>query len=244
MANSLLLGFLGLAALLLPFGAVAAASSFTSSSAASSIHDLLRAYGLPGGLLPREVDSYTLDRPSGQLEVRLGRPCYARFDGMVLFDSVVRANLTYGGLRALVGVSQEELFLWLPVREILVSDPSSGVILFDIGLAHKQLSLSLFESPPDCSTGEEGEGLSGPRAPLPGDPDVREDGREDGGGEPSKDHPGPRHRLVRRPVAMHRVARRALGCPGHAIARCVGLARPAELQGGDPRLRRRRPRHC
>ncbi|XP_009393346.2 uncharacterized protein LOC135633275 [Musa acuminata AAA Group] len=163
MANSLLLGFLGLAALLLPFGAVAAASSFTSSSAASSIHDLLRAYGLPGGLLPREVDSYTLDRPSGQLEVRLGRPCYARFDGMVLFDSVVRANLTYGGLRALVGVSQEELFLWLPVREILVSDPSSGVILFDIGLAHKQLSLSLFESPPDCSTGEEGEGLSGPR---------------------------------------------------------------------------------
>lgn len=48
------------------------------------------------------------------------------------------------------GLSQKELFLWLPVKDIMVDDPSSGVIVFDIGVAHKQLSLSLFEDPPVC----------------------------------------------------------------------------------------------
>lgn len=69
---------------------------------------------------------------------------------MAFYESVVRANLTYGGLTGVQGFSQEELFLWLPVKDIRVDDPSSGLILFDIGLAHKQLSLSLFEDPPDC----------------------------------------------------------------------------------------------
>lgn len=74
----------------------------------------------------------------------------AKFDTRVLFDSVVRANLSYGGLVGLEGLTQEELFLWLPVKGIIVNDPSSGLILIDIGLAHKQLSLSLFEDPPVC----------------------------------------------------------------------------------------------
>ncbi|KAF5448779.1 hypothetical protein F2P56_029283 [Juglans regia] len=49
-----------------------------------------------------------------------------------------------------LGLSQEELFLWLPVKDIIVNDPSSRLILFDIGVAHKQLSLSLFEKLPVC----------------------------------------------------------------------------------------------
>ncbi|PKA45674.1 hypothetical protein AXF42_Ash011014 [Apostasia shenzhenica] len=115
-----------------------------------SIHDLLREHGLPAGILPRAVESYTLERTTGLLEVRLYHPCYAKYDEMAFFDRVVRGNLSYGALIGVVGLEQEELFLWLPVRRILVSDPSSGVILFDIGLARKQLSLSLFETPPDC----------------------------------------------------------------------------------------------
>ncbi|KAG5235616.1 DUF538 domain-containing protein [Salix suchowensis] len=106
-------------------------------SLASSIHDLLISKGLPAGLLPKEVKSYTLSE-DGYLENR------------VLFESVVRANLTYLSLSGVVGLSQEELFLWLPVRDITVDDPGSGLILFDIGVAHKQLSLSLFEYPPNC----------------------------------------------------------------------------------------------
>ncbi|KAA8519934.1 hypothetical protein F0562_014156 [Nyssa sinensis] len=114
-----------------------------------SVHDLLRSKGLPAGLFPKNVKSYDLDQ-DGLLQVYLERPCMAKFETRVFFDSVVRANLSYGGLIGVEGLTQEELFLWLPVKDIIVYDPSSGLILFDIGLAHKQLSLSLFEDPPVC----------------------------------------------------------------------------------------------
>ncbi|XP_022777386.1 uncharacterized protein LOC111318781 [Durio zibethinus] len=114
-----------------------------------SIQDLLQSQGLPAGLFPDNVISYKLD-PDGRLEVHLDSPCMAKFDGRVYFDRVVSANLSYGGLVGLEGLSEEELFLWLPVKGIIVNDPSSGLILFDIGVAHKQLSISLFEDPPVC----------------------------------------------------------------------------------------------
>ncbi|XP_006360113.1 uncharacterized protein [Solanum tuberosum] len=122
-------------------------SKFATSS--MSIHDLLKSKGLPAGLLPKEVKSYNLS-DSGLLEVFLDGPCLAKFDTMALYDSVFRANLTYGSLGGVEGFSQQELFVWLPVKGIVVDNPLSGLILFDIGLAHKQLSLSLFEDPPNC----------------------------------------------------------------------------------------------
>ncbi|KAF5728352.1 hypothetical protein HS088_TW21G00499 [Tripterygium wilfordii] len=118
-------------------------------ASSSSIHDLLRSKGLPAGLLPKEIKSYNLNQ-EGLLEVFLEGPCLTKYENRVFFDSVVRANLSYGSLIGVVGLSQEELFLWLPVKGIIVDDPRSGLILFDIGVAHKQLSLSLFEDPPDC----------------------------------------------------------------------------------------------
>ncbi|XP_042029462.1 uncharacterized protein LOC121776357 [Salvia splendens] len=122
----------------------------TLGSASASIHDLLRSRGLPAGLFPKNgVKSYELSE-DGLLEVFLERPCMARMEMRIWFESVVRANLSYGGLMGVEGLSQEELFLWLPVKDIIVYDPSSGLILFDIGLAHKQMSLSLFEEPPLC----------------------------------------------------------------------------------------------
>ncbi|KAM7265616.1 hypothetical protein ACFE04_003299 [Oxalis oulophora] len=118
---------------------------------ASSIQSLLQSQGLPGGIFPENVKSYNLEA-DGRLEVHLDGPCLAKFDTRVFFDSVVRANLSYGGLVGLEGLTQEELFLWFPVKGIIVNDPNSGLILFDIGLAHKQLSLSLFEDPPACKS--------------------------------------------------------------------------------------------
>ncbi|KAH0458920.1 hypothetical protein IEQ34_011734 [Dendrobium chrysotoxum] len=132
---------------------------FNTAAAGESVHDLLRQHGLPAGLIPKEINSYILDPTTGLLEVRLNRPCYTKYDGPAFFDRVVRGNLSYGALRGVEGLKQEELFLWLPVRGILVTDPSSGVILFDIGVAHKRLSLSLFEVPPECLP--EGDGVGG-----------------------------------------------------------------------------------
>ncbi|XP_074567357.1 uncharacterized protein LOC141824028 [Curcuma longa] len=127
-----------------------------SFSAAASIGDLLQAHGLPGGLLPKAVESFAHDPSSGLLEVLIDRPCYAQYEGgLAFFDRVVRGNLSYGALQGVVGWSQEELFLWLPVKEIFVADSDSGVILFDIGVARKRLPVSSFEDPPDCLPGTE-----------------------------------------------------------------------------------------
>ncbi|KAK7246636.1 hypothetical protein RIF29_41506 [Crotalaria pallida] len=115
----------------------------------SSIHEVLKSHGLPAGLFPESVKSYNLDQ-RGLLEVHLDAPCMAKYETRVLFETVVRGNLSFGQLKGMQGLSQEELFLWLPVKDIIVDDPSSGLILIDIGLAHKQLSRSLFEDPPVC----------------------------------------------------------------------------------------------
>jgi hypothetical protein len=117
----------------------------TITTTTSTLQNLLRSQGLPGGLFPNNVKSYNLDQ-NGRLEVQLDGPCMTKYEARVVFDSVVRANLSYGGLMGLEGLIQEELFLWFPVKGFLVNDPSSGLILVDIGLAHKQLSRSLFEA--------------------------------------------------------------------------------------------------
>ncbi|KAI5011901.1 hypothetical protein ZWY2020_024035 [Hordeum vulgare] len=69
-----------------------------AAPSADSIHKLLRSHGLPGGLLPRSVASYTLDEGNGLLEARLSAPCYATYDNgdLAFFDTVVRGNLSFG----------------------------------------------------------------------------------------------------------------------------------------------------
>ncbi|XP_074319444.1 uncharacterized protein At5g01610-like [Silene latifolia] len=123
-------------------------------SSPMSVHELLKNKGLPQGLLPKEVKSYEYNDENGLLNVYLDGPCLTKFENRVLFESVVRANLSFGELLSVEGLSQEELFIWLPVKEISVNDIDSGIILFDIGMAQKQLSLSLFEDPPSCKIGQ------------------------------------------------------------------------------------------
>lgn len=144
--------FIVVVIMLLCLGTTPSLSSRATTSFDSSltIHELLKSNGLPGGLLPKEVKSYTLSE-EGVLEVKLDGPCLTKYENRILFDSVVKANLSYGSLIGVVGLSQEELFLWLPVKDIIVYDPSSGLILFDIVVAHKELSLSIFEEPRHCN---------------------------------------------------------------------------------------------
>ncbi|XP_042435010.1 uncharacterized protein LOC122021007 [Zingiber officinale] len=48
-----------------------------------------------------------------------------------------------------VGWAQEELFLKFLVMGIMVTDPTFGVILFDIGIVRKCLAASAFYLPPE-----------------------------------------------------------------------------------------------
>ncbi|CAN6447506.1 unnamed protein product [Victoria cruziana] len=124
-------------------------STSQSDSQAKTIYDVLELNGLPIGLLPKGVSNFSIDE-QGRFQVHLDRACNAKFEDQVHYERNITGNLTYGQIGALSGVSAQELFLWLPVKGIRVDIPSSGLIYFDVGVIHKQFSLSLFETPPDC----------------------------------------------------------------------------------------------
>lgn len=138
------------------------------SFSASDVHDLLRLYGLPAGIFPKTVKSHTLN-DNNLLEVHLETPCIAKFENLIAFNNVVRGYLSYGRLHGLEGLSDKELFLWLPIRDIVVLHQNSGVISFDIALANKTMAKSQFDEPTTCDEA---------RFPL-GMIDVRVHGRKD-----------------------------------------------------------------
>lgn len=92
----------------------------------------------------------------GEFEVRLESSCNAKFEGEVHYEANVSGSISYGRIGELQGVSAQELFLWLPIKGVRVDIPSSGLIYLDVGVARKQLSLSLFDAPPDCYAAGDG----------------------------------------------------------------------------------------
>ncbi|KAE8730562.1 hypothetical protein F3Y22_tig00002919pilonHSYRG00176 [Hibiscus syriacus] len=122
-----------------------------------SIYDMLKAHGLPMGLLPKGITRFDIDN-TGRFEVQLDQECNAKFESELHYDRNVSGTLSYGQIGDLLGISFQELFLWFPVKGIRVDIPSSGLIYFDVGVIFKQLSLSLFETPRDCTAiGESGD---------------------------------------------------------------------------------------
>lgn len=127
----------------------------TSSSLPDpSFYDYLRESGLPAGIVPKGVTNFSIDVKTGRFTVALPVPCDAKFENQFHFDYNISGVLSDGRIGNLSGVTQKELFLWFAVKGIHVDPVSSGLIHFDVGVADKQLSLSLFESPRDCTAAE------------------------------------------------------------------------------------------
>ncbi|XP_021890934.1 uncharacterized protein LOC110809419 [Carica papaya] len=116
-----------------------------------SIYDHLRRQGLPIGLFPKGITDFSVDTKTGRFTVNLTRPCNAKYENQLHYDFNISGLLSYSKIGELSGVTQQELFLWFPVKGIRVDVPSSGLIYFDVGVVDKQFSLSLFESPRDCA---------------------------------------------------------------------------------------------
>ncbi|XP_019185722.1 PREDICTED: uncharacterized protein LOC109180544 isoform X2 [Ipomoea nil] len=122
----------------------------SQSSASPSIYDLLIANALPAGIFPKGISNFFYDHASRRFELRRSRSCAARFESDVWYNVTVAGTLSFGMISHLSGVAAQDLFLWLPVNEIRVDIPSSGLIYFDAAVVSKQFSLSFFEIPPDC----------------------------------------------------------------------------------------------
>ncbi|GMY13900.1 hypothetical protein FCV25MIE_09139 [Fagus crenata] len=117
----------------------------------TTIYDHLHRNGLPTGLLPKGITEFSFTPTTSLYQITLPYPCIANFENKLHYDPNISFYLTQSHIANLSGISTQELFLWFPVKGIRVDEPSSGVIHFDVGVVDKQFSLSLFESPPDCT---------------------------------------------------------------------------------------------
>ncbi|GLU19556.1 hypothetical protein SLE2022_358020 [Rubroshorea leprosula] len=114
------------------------------------VHDLLPTYGLPKGLLPNNVKSYTLS-DDGDFSVELYTPCYVQFDQLVYYDKHIKGKLSYGSVHSVSGIQAKKLFLWVSVTGIEV-DKTSDMIEFYVGALSEKLPAKQFQDIPACKS--------------------------------------------------------------------------------------------
>ncbi|GAA0138861.1 hypothetical protein LIER_00523 [Lithospermum erythrorhizon] len=140
----------------------------TTSEPDQTIYTLLSTHNLPTGIFPKGITNYTLTptptpTPTAtpvpyHFEFHLSSSsCHSKFETSLRYDSKVSGVIKVGKIEDLKGMAAQELFLWLPVEEIKVDVPSSGLIYFDVGVVNKQFLASYFEDPVECVVSSGGE---------------------------------------------------------------------------------------
>lgn len=110
------------------------------------VHDLLPRFGFPRGLVPSNVESYSLSE-DGEFEVHMDQPCYVQFDDLFYYDKKIKGHLTFGSISDVTGIQARKLFLWVPVTGI---DAASGYIQFHVGALSETLPADQFENVRVC----------------------------------------------------------------------------------------------
>lgn len=116
-----------------------------------TVYQILEKYGLPSGLLPNSVKSYTLSPDDGSFVVELEKPCYIQFDYLVYYDSKITGKLNVGSITDLDGIQVKRFLFWFNVDEIRVDLPSSDNIYFTVGIINKKLDIDQFETVHACT---------------------------------------------------------------------------------------------
>lgn len=114
-----------------------------------SVYDILPEFGLPSGLLPDSVVSYTLGE-DGAFEVQLAKPCYVQFDYLVYYEEKISGKLSVGSITNLKGIQVKRFLFWFDVDEIKVDLPPTDSIYFTVGIINKELDISQFETVHSC----------------------------------------------------------------------------------------------
>lgn len=135
--------------------AVAAAAG----AVGSAVHDMLPEFGLPRGLLPDSVKSYSLS-PSGEFEVELKGPCYVQFSDLVYYEKKIKGKLSYGKISDLSGIQAKKVFIWVSVTGI-EADLAAGTVEFKVGFLSETLPASEFEDIPVCKAKASCRGAAG-----------------------------------------------------------------------------------
>uniref|UniRef100_A0A7N0USE5 DUF538 family protein n=1 Tax=Kalanchoe fedtschenkoi TaxID=63787 RepID=A0A7N0USE5_KALFE len=142
--------------LLLALLLVAVVVSPLSSSAQQIIlsnataHDVLALFGLPRGLLPASVKSYSYDPDDGRFTVELTKPCYLHFSILFYYHETVTGVLEQGSMTDMEGIELKKLFVWVPLTEIKARPPPSRDIELVIGFVSETKDAAEFEEVRPC----------------------------------------------------------------------------------------------
>ncbi|KAJ4824737.1 hypothetical protein Tsubulata_014994 [Turnera subulata] len=139
--------------------------STLSQESPPTVYEILPKYGLPSGLLPNTVKSYTLAE-DGSFLVVLEKPCYVQFEYLVYYDKEISGKLNYGSITDLKGIEVQKFFFWLNVDEIKVDLPPSDSIYFHVGIINKKLDVDQFKTVHSCRDGVFGGSCAGSWKPT------------------------------------------------------------------------------
>uniref|UniRef100_A0A0E0D4U4 DUF538 family protein n=1 Tax=Oryza meridionalis TaxID=40149 RepID=A0A0E0D4U4_9ORYZ len=124
-------------------------------------NDLLPEYGLPRGLIPETIASYTFDNDTGDFEIRLTSTCYIWFGShLAYFEDAIRGRIAYGTITGLSGIQAQKFFVWVSITTI-VAHPDQGTVEFRAGFISEALPESDFAEVPVCGAGARLRGAAG-----------------------------------------------------------------------------------
>ncbi|KAJ3687239.1 hypothetical protein LUZ61_016403 [Rhynchospora tenuis] len=140
-----------LLSLSLSISATSATSAESPSSGNTTIYDILPKYGLPPGIFPDTVTSFSLSE-DGALSVNLSGPCQVEFDYLVSFDATITGVLRYGVLDCLKGIQARRFLIWFDIDRIKVDLPPTNYIYFDVGWITRKLGVDQFLTIHSCKS--------------------------------------------------------------------------------------------
>ncbi|KAL2557140.1 uncharacterized protein Fot_01879 [Forsythia ovata] len=120
-----------------------------STDTQPTVYEILSQYGLPSGLLPDSVTSYTLSE-DGKFEVKLKKACYIKFDYLIYYEKKITGKLSVGSISNLKGIQVKRFLFWFDVDEIKVDLPPSDSIYFTVGFINKELDVGQFLTVRSC----------------------------------------------------------------------------------------------
>ncbi|XP_010549621.1 PREDICTED: uncharacterized protein LOC104820744 [Tarenaya hassleriana] len=106
--------------------------------------------GVPNGLLPlKDIEEFGYEQETGFMWLKLKQSITHKFHKIgkvVSYGNEITAVVEKGKLKNLTGCKGKELFLWIPINEMVVDYPTKGKVTFKIpsGLS-KSFPASVFD---------------------------------------------------------------------------------------------------
>ncbi|RZR81519.1 hypothetical protein BHM03_00007764 [Ensete ventricosum] len=135
------------------------------TASADDVHDALQDFGLPKGLLPDSVSSFSLAE-NGEFVVELRASCYVQFTDLVYYEKTIRGKISHGTISDLSGIEARKFFIWVPISAI-EAHPADGTIEFKVGFLSELHPETQFESVPHCKAKAFLRGVFSPEELLP-----------------------------------------------------------------------------